>query len=373
MNEKEIAALRRRFRKDKSNISHVCGCFVNENKEIIAEFEHSLGLMPEDEADQLLLVLKKVLSGSVGRNLWEIEFGTEQVMSGEEHRLLSELRSTCLKDKELVRQFFEKIIASLAVEGNYVILLAHDRYDVPSYSADGERLESCESFPYIIGCICPIKSGKPNLCYHVPDNCFRSVCAETLLAKPELGFLFPAFEDHGANLYKALYYTKDLGNSHREMAEVLFHSELPMPAVEQKQTFTRILEESMEEDCSLKVVRSVHAQVCGMMDVPREDPEAEVLQVTKDGAGDMLRYCGVPEERVEVFEKKYEEAFGADTCLNPKNIADTKRVRVKTPEVEIRVAPNCGEVLETRVIDGVRYIMIRADGDVEVNGVSVHI
>ena len=30
MNEKEIAELRRRFRPDKSGISRVCGCYVNE-------------------------------------------------------------------------------------------------------------------------------------------------------------------------------------------------------------------------------------------------------------------------------------------------------------------------------------------------------
>ena len=45
MTEKEIAEIRRRFRTDKSNISHVRGCYVNENKEIISEFEQSLGMI----------------------------------------------------------------------------------------------------------------------------------------------------------------------------------------------------------------------------------------------------------------------------------------------------------------------------------------
>ena len=146
MNEKEIAELRRRYRKDKSNISRICGCFVNEKKEIIAEFDHSLGLMPEEEAEQVLSVMKKTLSGTVGRNLWEIEFSTAQVMESEEHRLLNQLRSTELKDTEAVRHLYEKIISSLETEGNFVILLAHDRYDVPSFSADGEKRESSETF-----------------------------------------------------------------------------------------------------------------------------------------------------------------------------------------------------------------------------------
>ena len=37
MTEKEIAEIRRRFNIDKTNISNIRGCYVNENKEIISE------------------------------------------------------------------------------------------------------------------------------------------------------------------------------------------------------------------------------------------------------------------------------------------------------------------------------------------------
>lgn len=375
MNEKEVAELRRRYRKDKSNISRVCGCFVNEKKEMIAEFDHGLGLMPEEESEQILSVMKKTLSGTVGRNLWEVNFSTEQVMESEEHRLLSELRSTELKDKELVHRLYESIIGSLEMEGNYVILLAHDRYDVFSYSADGEKGESGQVFSYIVCCVCPVKSGRPALSYYLPGNCFRSICADTMLSAPEIGFLFPAFEDHGANIYKAMYYTKNLTDSHVEMVDTLFHSQLPMPAAAQKETFDSILEQTMEGDCSLKIVRSVHAQVCAMLGSRKEDGEEkdEPPVLTKELAGDMLRYCGVPEERVTAFEEKYEEEFGKDAEIHPKNVVNSKQMQLKTPEVTIKVSAGCGDVLETRVIDGVRYILVRADSDVVVNGVNIHI
>ena len=47
MNEKEISEIRRRFRSDKSNITHVRGCYVNERQEIVSEFDQSLALMPQ--------------------------------------------------------------------------------------------------------------------------------------------------------------------------------------------------------------------------------------------------------------------------------------------------------------------------------------
>ena len=86
-----------------------------------------------------------------------------------------------------------------------------------------------------------------------------------------------------------------------------------------------------------------------------------------------MRSCGVSEERVAAFEEKYEEVFGKDTALPPKNVIDGTRMHIKTPEVTIRVNPDCQDVLETRVIDGVRYILVRADREVEVNGVNIQI
>ncbi len=373
MNEKEIAELRRRYRSGKSNISHVYGCFVNENKEMISEFDQSLGLMNEEEADQILSVMRKTLSGYLGRNLLEVEFSTQQVMESEEHRLLSQLRGTELKDKEQIHQLYEKIISTLEMEGNYVILLAHDRYDVYSHTADGERGESAETFSYILCCVCPIQSGKPVLSYYLPSHCFRSVCADTVLSAPALGFLFPTFEDGGANIYKTLYYTKDLANNHAEVAKTLFQSDLPMPATEQKETFGSILERAMEEDCSLRVVRSVHNQMRQMMEAHKEEKSEEPLVITKETAGDMLRYIGVPEERVTAFEEKYEEEFGEKAEITPKNLVENNRLQIKTPEVKIQVNAENGELVETRVIDGVRYILIRADHEVEINGVNVQI
>ena len=370
MIEKEIGEIRRRYRKDKSNISRICGCFVNEQKEVISTFDQSLGLMQEDDADAVLAVLKKTLSGNIGRNLIEIGFSTQDVMEGDAHKLLTDLRSTELKDSELVGKLYEKIISSYEFDGNYLILLAADKYDVFSYSADGEKGESGETFSYVICAVCPIRSGRAALSYYVPGNCFRTVCADTMLSPPELGFMFPAYEDGGANIYGALYYTRDLRDSHGSVVDALFCSELPMPAAEQKDTFGSILMSAMEEDCSMKVVRSVYSQVNQMIAEHKEQKIETPLVMSGSDAADMLRYCGVPEDRVESFEKKYAEEFGESVEINPKNVSEPS-LKVKTNDVTIKINAGHTDLIETRVIDGVKYIMIRAEDDVEVNGVNI--
>ena len=136
MNQKEVSELRRRFRPDKSAISRVYGCYVNTKKEVISNLDESLGLMTQEEVEKYLGLLKKSLSGSLGRNLLDIVFSTQQVADSEEHRLLSQLRSCRLEDGELRQALYQKIIDSLELEENYLNLLAHDRYDVPGKGAD---------------------------------------------------------------------------------------------------------------------------------------------------------------------------------------------------------------------------------------------
>ena len=110
MNEKEVGEIRRRMRRDRSNMPAVYGCYVNTQKEIISEFSQSLGIMPENEAEKYFALLKRTLSGTIGKNLIDITFKTSQVADSPEHKMLMELRKTALKDEELRGRFYQRII-----------------------------------------------------------------------------------------------------------------------------------------------------------------------------------------------------------------------------------------------------------------------
>ena len=86
MNQKELNELRRRFRPERSGIAHVYGCFVNGMREVVAETDVSLGMSGKEEQEMYLTLLRKTLSGSLGRNLIDIPFETKQVAGSDEHR-----------------------------------------------------------------------------------------------------------------------------------------------------------------------------------------------------------------------------------------------------------------------------------------------
>lgn len=376
MTEKEVAELRRRFRADKSNITHVRGCCVNGSREIISEFYQPISMLGQEEGEMLLTTLRKTLSGALGKNLMDIEFSTGQVVSSEEHKLLMALRNSRLEDTDALRAFYEKIIPAIEMEENYLILLAYDAYDVPCRGKDGEKREeqSDEVFKYILCCVCPVKLTKAALSYSANENSFGHLNPGWAISAPETGFLFPAFDERSTNLYNALFYTKDAACSQAAFADAVFHTEPLMPATVQMESFQSMLGDTLGEECSYGVVQAVHDSFCDLIAEHKEAKVEETLTVTSGAIGKILRSGGVGEEHVHAFQERCDSVFGEDAKLIPRNLLDTRQMEIRLSEdVTIRVNPQRTDLVETRIINGTRYVMLRVEDGVEVNGVAIRI
>lgn len=374
MNEKEIGEIRRHLRRDRSNMTAIYGCFVNDNKEIIAEYRASTGIMSENEADKYFAILRKALSGSVGKNLIDLTFKTSQVAGSPEHELLMKLRETKLQEEELRMSLYKKIIDTLVLEGNYLILLGCDAYDVPFKSKDDtlQNDSADETFTYLICAVCPVKQTKPNLHYVPEEKTFHDGAMNQPVSAPEVGFLFPAFDNRSTNIYNALYYTHNTKENQDALIEAVFNTPVPKPAAEQKKCFEALLTTALGEECSLDVVQTVHEQLRERMELHKESKVPEPLLIDKEVLKDVLTSCGVSETGVSTFSVQYDEAFGFEAELHAKNIIDSKHFQITTPDIAIKVDPTRADLVETRVIGGVKYILINADENVEVNGVSIH-
>lgn len=372
MNIKEVAEVRRHIRRDRSNMTAIYGCYVNDNKEIISEFRSSTGMMSENEGDKYFSLLRKTLSGTIGKHLIDISFKTSQVMDGPEHKLLMELRQSSLGDEAKRMAFYQKVIESVSLDQGYLILLGCDTYDVP-FKKDSSGEDSDESYKFLLCAICPVKLTKATLHYVPEEKLFHDGGITNVVGNPELGFLFPAFDNRATNIYNALYYTRSVKENHEAFADNIFHTPIPKPAYAQKKSFEAILSNSLAEECSMDVVQTVHEQIAQRIELHKESKVAEPLLISKDDVKDVLTGCGISDAHVAKFSVDYDEAFGFEAPVHPKNIIDEKKFEIKTPDVSIKVAPDRTDLIETRVIGGVKYILINAEEDVEVNGVSIHI
>ena len=351
------------------------GCYVNDNKEIISEFQLSMGMMPENESEKYFALFRRTLGGTLGKNLIDITFQTSQVASSEEHKFLMDLRACRLSDDALRMAFYKKTIESLNLDENYLILLGCDSYDVPFKSKDGETSadNSEETYTYLLCAICPVKQTKANLHYEAQTKEFHDGNMANVVSAPELGFLFPAFDNRATNIYNALYYNKSTKENHQNFVDAIFHTPVPKPAFEQKQSFEALLSRSLDDECDLEVVQAVHDQLCQQIQMHKESKVPEALMINKEQVKTALEECGVSEQHLAKFSIDYDEAFGFEAQLHPKNIIDNKKIEISTPDVIIKVAPDRSDLIETRVIGGIKYILINAEEDVTVNGVSIHI
>ena len=288
--------------------------------------------------------------------------------------MLMELRASGAKDARMRQAFYQKVIQSLDMgESNYLLLLASDSYDVPRRNCDAMRAEeSDEVFSYILCAVCPVKTGKTELGYFSGDNEFHCAASQTVAA-PELGFLFPAFDNRSANIYNALFYSRKEEELHQEFIDAVFHTDLPMSAAEQREAFEAALSESLGSACNLEIMQAIHGQLAAMIEAHRETKDPEPLTVSPCEVSKIILDCGASEEQAEAFQTACGERFGVGAVLNPANLIDAKKVELKTEKVSLSMAPEYSHLVEAKVIDGQKVLIVPVEDHLEFNGVAVNV
>lgn len=372
MNKKEISEIKKRFTKTKCSVTRLCGCYVDAEKNKRLELKEAFLSLPEEEMFKYIDIFRKTLSGSIGRTLLNMEFPTEQETREDgAQKFLMQLVQSKLQDEELLGQFYDKVIENYNYPENYFIILVHDAYDIPKITSDGvENFDASEYvYDYILCSICPVKLTKPGLCYNAETNHIQDRIRDWLVQPPELGFLFPSFNDRNMDIHSLLYYSKNSDELDLAITENLLGCQMPLPAKSQKETFNAIVEESLGLDCDYELIKNIHENLNQMVEENKENPEP--LALDRNDMGRLLEKSGVDEEKIERFETRFDETIGEKEELMADNISNTRKFEVRTPDVTVQVNPERTDLVETRVIDGVPCLVIEINDLVEVNGIQI--
>lgn len=372
MNKKEVAEIKKRFTKTKCSFTRLCGCYVDAEKQKRLTLREAFLSLPEEEMFKYIDIFRKTLSGSIGKTMLNMEFPMEQETKEDgTQRFLMKLLESKLTDDDLLNEFYDKIISVYNYPENYFIILTHDAYDIPKITSDGvENFDASEYvYNYILCCICPVKLTKPGLCYNAETNHIQDRIRDWVVEAPQSGFLFPAFNDRNMDIHNLLYYSKKSDELDAVITEEVLGCQLPLPAKSQKETFNNILEESLGLDCDYEVVKTIHENLNQMLAETSEEPEP--LALAKEDMSHLLMKSGVEEKEIETFETRFDETVGEDQCLMAANISSPKKFEVATPDVKVTVNPQRTDLVETKIIDGVPYLMIEINDLVEVNGIQV--
>ncbi len=373
MNKKEIAEIKKQFTQENCAITRICSCYVNGEKEIISNTKDAFLSLPEEDEFKYFDIFKHTLSGTIGKNLINMDFPLEQEKEGGTQHFLWQLRESELKDDDLVNQMYQRIIGSYDHVGNYYIILIFAAYDIPGRAKDGSEMFDTSEHVYnhILCSICPVALTKPGLGYNHETGRIENRIRDWVVQPPATGFLFPAFNDRDADIHSLLYYTKNPEQLQPGFIDEIVGTAQPLSAGNQKETFNTIITDTLGEDCGYEVVRTIHETLNEMIEETKEEPEP--LTLSKNEVKNLFEQSGVPNERIQIFEKEFADIAGDEhTTFIASNIANVRKFNIETPDVVIKVNPERSDLVETREIDGRQCLIIPIDDHIEVNGVSVH-
>ena len=371
MTKQEIAEIKKLLTPKKCSITRICGCYVDGEKNKKTELKQAFLALPEEEMFKYFEILRKALSGNIGKNLLTLEFPLASEETGGTQDFLLRLRDSKLKDDILLEEFYDRIIDNYEFVGNYLILVVHDVYDVPGRTQDGLEMEdaSDEVYEYILACICPVELSKPGLSYNAVENTFQNRIRDWVVGLPDTGFLFPAFNDRGSDIHSTLYDSKDPEELKGSFVDTLLGCPLPLSAGSQKETFQTLVEETLGDDCDIETVKNIHDKLNEMAEEHKDEPQPLVLD--KNEVKTILAGSGVSNDRLAQFDRHYDETAGEATSLFASNVMNTRTFEVKTPDVVIKVNPERTDLIETKVINGRECLVIELGGSVVVNGINV--
>ncbi len=394
MKKNDILELKKRFKKDQCTFTRICGCFVNSEKKIILELKETFLNLDEDDYFKYLEIAKKVLSGTVGNNILGLNFPSSGETMDSKQDSLIQLKKSKLKDDDLLNDLYKSIIDNYIFDGNYLILIYHDVYDIITKTTDNFKVdESEEVFEYVLCAICPVSLSAPGLSYYEEENAIKSRMRDWVVDVPINGFIYPAFIDRSPDVNSIMYYTKNPRDIHPELMEDTLGCLPRETSTIQKEKFQSIINDSIsaDEEKAIKLYMDIQDNLYTMVEDHKAisfDSESEPIKLTKDDLEDILMDSGVEKENAIKIEEYYEENFNeelplVESLIEPKIVKineQKKKERALEKQVEflqnkleevsseanvggdydiiLQVKPEKVDEIKSQIIDGQEYILI---------------
>ncbi len=407
MNKKDVMELKKRFKKESCSIDRLAGCYVDANKNKAIKFNESFLNMDDEEFYKYLEIAKKTLTGTLGNNILELDFPLEEEATGGKQHFLYALRNDGLSSDDLLDRLYDLIIDSYNYVGNYLILVFHDTYDIITKTSDNMKLdESEEVYEYLLVSICPVVLSKAGLGVREDENRIGARIRDWIVGVPDLGFLFPAFDNRSADIHKVDYFIRDAKDSHSEVISDVLGCAPRMTATEQRNTFSAIVKRAFANDTEngeealINIQESFNARI----NTGEELTESEINSIilTPETMDEILIENNIEGEKARVIKEVtldefMEELPPVSNLIDNKALAANEKEREKkelvkevaslknkvseleeatssseSGDVSIFVYPERADEIHTEIIDDKKYILIPVDDNSsgKVNGVD---
>ena len=295
--------------------------------------------------------------------------------------------------------------------GNYLILVFHDAYDVITKTNDDLKIdESEEVYQYLLCAICPVNLSKPGLGYREDENRIGARIQDWVVGVPDVGFLFPSFDERSADIHSLTYYVRDAKDSHPDFIEALGCG-AKRTATEEQQTFHAMVKRTIapiiekSDDVMIEIQEKL-SELVEENEAAQEDlvlGEPEIFTLTPEIIKEVLTEVEIPDETVSLIQEHFQEEF-QDAPPVVKNLVNEKEIEKNNKEkkeqklleevaslkkelkekndnpvtsvseeekdysdIFVRMKPEKANQVKAQTIDGQKYLLIPVEEEDQIN------
>ncbi len=367
MTKKDVLEIKRRFKKEACTFTRLCGCYVNSEKEKLLTFGETFLNLEEEEFFKYLDIANKSLSGRPGNNLLSLEFAQvsneDETAAATAQASLLTLRDSKLDQEEILSSFYDSVIEHYEADGNYLILVYHDVYDIPLKTTDEMLLDESEDvYEYILCAICPVSLSKSAIGYLEGENRMGALPRDWTVGMPESAFVFPDFQERSVDIHSVCVYTKNAKNPHREFWENFLECPGKFTSTEKKLAFEGMIKKVVgsEGDEAKEAMLDVEENLDAFIKMREEKAaeDAEEIHLSGEDFKEILIDSGVSENAAERVKDTFDEFFSdeaplAGELLDTRSLKDTE-LRSEAKELRRQLVKLNDELIQTgaRSADG---------------------
>lgn len=373
MNKKEVAEIKKHFSDSDGlfTLNKVLTVFVGPDKGVRCKKLQLHSIIPEDEGAVILESLKKVFSGTVGKNLLEYRFPQDAYEEDGVQKLLYDLNKAKLDDEELTEKLIERFTRLYANQSAYALIIGHCSYSIMSRDKNDEKYDNVsDEYNFLTAAICPANTGDAGLVYDSDaEDVIKKSNTELIVSRaPSEGFFYPVYSERSPDVNQVMFYTRSADKPNRTVVDDVLGCRFVMSAKSEKECFKQVLSEVVGDELDYTVITSVNEKIKDVVAQSQADTETPVIDNHK--LRTILSDSGVSDERLEALDTVFKETVGEAEGLTASNLIENKTV-VSVPDITINIGKEAADKIRTTVIQGRRCLIIDIDeGSVSINGLN---
>lgn len=376
MNKKEVAEIKKNFTDTSGffTLNHIVSVYVDPQKNIRCKENKLYSLIPEDEGAVMLESLKKVLGGSVGKNLVEYGFPNEEYQEDGAQNVLYAAVKSKLEDEVANDKLIARIINNMEYEMAYTLIIGYCSYSIMTKDKNDESYDdAAEEYNFIVTAVCPVCTGDDGLMFDSENSAIVKKSNTDLIISraPTDGFLYPVFSDRSPDVNRVMYFTKTPKKPNISVVEDVLGCTFVMSCQSEKETFQQVLTDVVADELSYTVITQVNEALRDI--VTKSKNETELPLIDDNKLHNILFDAGVSSEKLDALPAVFKDKVGEADGLTAENLIENKTV-LSTPEITINISRDATDKVRTSVIDGRRCLVIDLDDpSISINGLTTSV